>query len=106
MSLTAKHMANVELNLEKLVQDGTLDPKSGYNEVVFAYWYRYDNFGQTIIDPKKLTPYQSIDRVWRRKFRGEKGDEVGVVEYVKDTKDMEVVGSYYDESGQLRLRYA
>lgn len=87
MSLTAKHMANVELNLEQLVEDGTLNPESGYNEVVFAYWYRYDNFGQTIIDPKKLTPYQSIDRVWRRKFRGEKGDEEGVKEYVQAEKN-------------------
>jgi len=99
-------MQSVEENLRILYDEGKLKPDSSYNEVVFAYWRRFDRYGTSTIDPAELTPCESITRCWRLNFRGEKGDEDGVINYVKDKKDMEVVGSYRDETGQLRLRYA
>jgi|TARA_B110000014_G_C19989054_1_gene512250 hypothetical protein len=80
-------MQTVEENLQMLYDEGKLNPKSDYNSVCFAYWYRFDSFGQNTIKPSNLTPCESITRAWRLKFRGEKGDEEGVKEYVQSKKN-------------------
>lgn len=94
-------METVYEKIKHLIQIEKIDYKSSYNEVVIAYWRYYDKLGEKLLIPNELTPYQSIDRVWRRDFKQEPGDETGVKEYVSWEKQ-----EHYMErlpNGKLRI---
>mgnify|MGYP003150377378 CR=1 FL=1 len=80
--LTKELCDNVEEKLKHLIDIEKINLQSSYNEVVIAYWRYYDNLGEKILIPDELTPYQSIDRVWRKSYRKEKGNEEGVKAFV------------------------
>ncbi len=80
--ITNELCQDVESRLGHLLEIGKINLNSSYNEVVIAYWRYFDKLGEKLLIPNELTPYQSIDRVWRKVFRQEKGDESGVKEYV------------------------
>lgn len=82
MTITSPQLHDIESKLRYLGQIDKINVNSSYNEVVIAYWRYYDKLGEKLLIPNELTPYQSIDRVWRKVFRQEKGDETGVKEYV------------------------
>ena len=81
--ITRELCDNVEDKLRHLLKIEKININSSYNEVVIAYWRYYDNLGEKLLIPNELTPFQSIDRVWRHVFRKEKGSEEGVKEFVK-----------------------
>ncbi len=78
---------NVEAKLRRLVEIGKLDPaESSYNMVLIVFWREYDHLGDGRLYPDELTPALTIDRVWRKVFRKEKGDETAYKEYVREEK--------------------
>ena len=80
--ITKELMETVHEKIKHLIQIEKISYNSSYNEVIIAYWRYYDNLGEKILIPDELTPYQSIDRVWRHDFRKEHGDETGVKQYL------------------------
>tara|TARA_Y100000590_G_scaffold466524_1_gene642254 strand:+ start:13906 stop:14217 length:312 start_codon:yes stop_codon:yes gene_type:complete len=80
--ITKELMETVHEKIKHLIQIEKISHNSAYNEVIITYWRYYDNLEEKLLTPNELTPYQSIDRVWRRDFKQEPGDETGVKEYV------------------------